>query len=241
MSACARICGSYCASPSIAAPPAPSTAPTPSQAVPETTPGAVRGHPSPNASVAAVPARGVIEPTSEARYRIQLNAGASLRDKLELLRALTSHSNPSGDLAVVIERAVDLALEQVQRERFATTEKPRERSKTRLAKTARSKLRRGHIPHATQREIATRDELRCTYVGADGHRCTAKHFLQIHHEHAWARGGSDEGDNLRLLCGRHNRLLAEQDFGAAHIAAKTAARGNVAASAEPREPDVRRE
>ena len=81
------------------------------------------------------PARGApvpiqVEPLSEARYRIQLNASATLKEKLDRLRALTSHSNPSGDLAVVIERAVDVALEQVEKRRFAKSNRPRVQSHT---------------------------------------------------------------------------------------------------------------
>src|SRR5882724_1863271 len=71
------------------------------------------------------PARARIEPTSEARYRIQLNASSSLKEKLELFQALVSHSIPHGDVAAVLERALDLALEQVQKRRLAKTDKPR--------------------------------------------------------------------------------------------------------------------
>ncbi|HXK18438.1 MAG TPA: HNH endonuclease [Polyangiaceae bacterium] len=63
---------------------------------------------------------------------------------------------------------------------------------------------------------AARDGLCCTFTSADGQRCSARAFLQIHHEHAWAKGGSDTLDNLRLLCGSHNRLLAELEFGKRH-------------------------
>src|SRR5450432_364544 len=68
-----------------------------------------------------------IEPTSEARYRFQLSGGPSLKEKLELARALVSHSNPGGDLAVVIERALDLLIEKVQKQRFGKIDRPRRR------------------------------------------------------------------------------------------------------------------
>jgi hypothetical protein len=67
----------------------------------------------------------LVEPTSEARYRIQLNASASLKEKLDQARALISHSNPSGDIAVVIERALDLLIEKVEKRRFGKTDRPR--------------------------------------------------------------------------------------------------------------------
>ena len=66
-----------------------------------------------------------VEPTSEDRYRIQLNASSSLWKKLEHLRDLLSHSIPSGDLAEVAERALDMAIERVEKQRFAKTARPR--------------------------------------------------------------------------------------------------------------------
>ena len=71
-------------------------------------------------------AKVLIEPTSEARYRIQLNASSSLKKKLDQARALISHSNPSGDIAVVVERALDLLIEKVEKLRFGKTERPRQ-------------------------------------------------------------------------------------------------------------------
>ncbi len=180
--------------------------------------------PSPSPASAPPPVRGVIEPTSAARYRIQLNASAALKEKLDLLRALTSHSNPEGDLAAVIELAVDVALDKVQRDRFAKTERPRRSSGHRGIQTTEKSRKRARVPASIQREIAIRDGLRCTYVGERGHRCGARAFLQIHHERPWARGGAETAENLRLLCASHNRLLAEQDFGVTHVAGRIAAR-----------------
>jgi hypothetical protein len=168
----------------------------------------------------------VIEPTSEARYRIQLNASSSLKEKLELFQALVSHSIPDGDIAAVLERALDLALEQVEKQRFALTDKPRSSrgTQTRVIKSRSRGSRREHIPNAIQREVAARDGLRCTYVSEGGCRCSARSFLQIHHEQPWARGGASVAENLRLLCDVHNRLLAERDFGSAQIAERLASR-----------------
>jgi 5-methylcytosine-specific restriction endonuclease McrA len=85
-------------------------------------------------------------------------------------------------------------------------------------------MHREHIPNAVQREVATRDGLRCTYVSDTGCRCSARAFLHIHHEQPWARSGASTTENLRLLCASHNRLLAERDFGAAYVAERRVAR-----------------
>jgi 5-methylcytosine-specific restriction endonuclease McrA len=180
---------------------------------------APRGAPSP-----IVPTRASIEPTSQARYRIQLNASAALKEKLEQFKALVSHSVPSGDIAAVLERALDLALEQAERQRFAKTERPRSLRTRMVKRTTLSREQREHIPNTVQREIAARDGLQCTYVSDGGCRCSARAFLQIHHEKPWARGGAPTTENLRLLCASHNRLLAERDFGAAHVAERRAVR-----------------
>ena len=167
-----------------------------------------------------------VEPLSEARYRIQLNAGAALKQKLDRLRALTSHSNPSGDIAVVIERALDLALEKIEKQRFAQTNRPRVRrrilvqTKLKMQNARETERKRKHVPNAVLREVAERDDLRCTYRGANDCRCTARAFLQVHHERPWARGGQETVDNLRLLCAAHNQLLAERDFGTVHRASR---------------------
>jgi hypothetical protein len=171
----------------------------------------------------------VIEPLSAKRYRLQLNASAALKEKLMLAVDLLSHMNPTGDLATVIERALDVLIERVQKRRFAQTKRPRRKPAAdgegvAKEKNIRFRSRRGHIPNETKRQIAARDDLRCTFVGADGKRCDSRKFAQIHHEEAWARGGGDTTDNLRILCAAHNRLLAERDFGRQFVAMRVEAR-----------------
>jgi hypothetical protein len=62
-----------------------------------------------------------IEPLAEARYKVQLTASAALRDKLERARDLMRHRNPSGDLAAVVEAALDGLLEKLEKERLGRT------------------------------------------------------------------------------------------------------------------------
>jgi hypothetical protein len=62
--------------------------------------------------------RARIEPLSEARYKVQLTAGAELKAKLERACDLMRHRNPTGDLAPVIEAALELLLAKLERERL---------------------------------------------------------------------------------------------------------------------------
>jgi hypothetical protein len=150
-----------------------------------------------------------IEPLSADRYRLQLNASSSLKSKLELARDLMRHSNPEGDLGVIVERGLDLLIDQLQRQRFALTSRPRNAIGT--------IERKRRISNATRREVLARDGLQCSYVDEQGERCPARGFLELHHEQAWARGGSSTAENIRVLCRAHNRLLAERDFGEGHV------------------------
>jgi 5-methylcytosine-specific restriction endonuclease McrA len=72
---------------------------------------------------------------------------------------------------------------------------------------------RAHIPNEVRRKVLERDGFRCTYSSPGGQRCECTRFLQIHHDHAWAKGGPETLENLRLLCSAHNQLLAEMEFG----------------------------
>ena len=74
-----------------------------------------------------------------------------------------------------------------------------------------------HIPAAIKDKVYERDGGRCTFVGKNGLRCDATHDLQIDHIKPFGRGGGHRLDNLRLLCGKHNRLEAEQAYGVGHM------------------------
>jgi hypothetical protein len=92
-----------------------------------------------------------IEPLSESCFRVEFTASEALRAKLELCRDLLSHANPSRDLAVVIERAVDRLLGDLAKRRLGRTKRPRRtpasacagRSRRRRASSGRRWRRRG--------------------------------------------------------------------------------------------------
>jgi hypothetical protein len=57
-------------------------------------------------------------------------------------------------------------------------------------------------------------------------RCPSTAALEFHHEQAHALGGPSTRGNLTLRCASHNRLAAERDFGAEHVAARAAPRAD---------------
>jgi len=77
-----------------------------------------------------------------------------------------------------------------------------------------------HIPAALRRQVYERDAGRCTYVDVRGARCCETRYLELHHLQPFAKGGSHQPSNLALRCTAHNRLAAEQDFGADLVLAR---------------------
>lgn len=156
-----------------------------------------------------------LSPLSAERYRLQLTLSRRAKEKLELARDLMSHANASGDLSVVIERALDLLIAEKQQRRFGKTkrEHPRKPPTKDVSVRPMDSAKRQHIANSVRREVVERDGERCSFVSSEGCRCEARAFLQLHHRKAWALGGADTADNLQLLCRQHNRLAAEEDFG----------------------------
>ena len=74
-----------------------------------------------------------------------------------------------------------------------------------------------HVPAEIRRAVWRRDAGCCTFEDSSGRRCCERAGLELHHEHAFARGGPTTLENLRLMCRAHNALLAERDFGRAYI------------------------
>jgi len=175
---------------------------------------------------APVAARGPqpqLSPLSEARHKVQFTASDELRRKLERARDLVRHANADGDLAVVVERAVDLLLAKLEKQRFGKTSRPRApRDQGEVAQVPSLPNPPGvqgmtSVPRATRRAVFERDGERCTFTDAEGHRCTATTWLELDHITARARGGTDDIGNLRVRCRAHNLLHAERTFGRQHV------------------------
>jgi 5-methylcytosine-specific restriction endonuclease McrA len=160
--------------------------------------------------------RARIEPLSDTRFKVQLTASRELRDKLERARDLMSHANPSGDLATVVERALDLLLVKLEKERLGKVTRSRP-TRPKRADGPRAPRARTAIPRAVRREVFERDGEQCTFRDDQGRQCPARSHLELDHAHPHALGGPDVTANLRVRCRAHNRLHAEAVFGRAHL------------------------
>jgi hypothetical protein len=131
-----------------------------------------------------------------------------MREKLELARDLMRHANPEGEIAVVLERALDALIAGLQKKKQGRTDRPHE--KPRLASDTR-------VTRSARREVVARDGWRCSFVANDGQRCSTGAFLEFDHRTPKGRGGSSHPKNLRLLCRAHNRWAAEIAYGKAQV------------------------
>jgi hypothetical protein len=150
-----------------------------------------------------------LQPLSEARYRVQLTASASLRDKLEHARRLSSHRNPGGDLAEIVEQALDLLIDKLEKAKLGKTDRPRA--------SAIAPKNPARVTRSARREVVERDGLQCAFIGTNGERCPSRELLEFDHRTPRACGGTGDATNVRLLCRAHNVFAAEQIFGRAHI------------------------
>lgn len=85
-----------------------------------------------------------------------------------------------------------------------------------------SERRSRYVAALVRREVHARDGGQCTFVSADGRRCSARAFIQVDHVDPFAWNGASDAPNLRLLCQPHNLLHARKCFGHGHISSRIA-------------------
>ena len=156
------------------------------------------------APIDAPVARARVAPLSPERYALQVTVTQATHDKLRRAQELLGHTIPSGDVAQVLDRALDALIHELERRKLAATDRPRSR---------RSSGNGRYIPAEVKREVSQRDGDRCTFVSESGHRCSERKFLEFDHVNPVARGGRSTVAGLRLRCRAHNQYAAERAFG----------------------------
>jgi hypothetical protein len=147
----------------------------------------------------------VVTPLSPDRYQFRFTASAATREKFKRAQDLLRHAVPNGEPAEVFDRALTALLVDLERRKFAATDRPRrQRGRAPGSRT---------VPAAVRRAVTDRDGGRCAFVASSGVRCGATAFLEFHHVVPYARGGPATEDNIQLRCRAHNGYDAELDFG----------------------------
>jgi HNH endonuclease len=147
----------------------------------------------------------VVMPLSTDRYQFRFTGSGITRDKFRRAQDLLRHAVPNGDAAEIFDRALTALLRELERKKFAASDRPRP------PRVSDSGSRT--IPAAVKRAVTARDGGGCAFIADDGRRCGATAFLEFHHVVPFARGGPPTEDNIELRCRAHNGFEAELDFG----------------------------
>ena len=185
----------------------------------------VRKEPTPHPTGPAGPAparRPVIEVTAPTRYRVQFTVGQETHDTLRRLQTLLRREIPNGDPGEIVGRALDLLLDKVEKTKMAAAAPPRSRPQPRPRNSIRRETDNDirtpirdsrHIPNDVRRDVWRRDGGQCAFVANSGRRCSETTFLELHHVHAYAKGGPATFASIALRCRRHNQYEADLLFG----------------------------
>jgi hypothetical protein len=199
------------------------------------------------------PRRAIVRPLAPARYQVQVTVSAETHAKLLRARDLLRHAIPNGDPALILDRALTVLLERLERAKFAASKtddggrQPRGNRPGTGAATpgdvraasvgaapplaSSTPPRSRYLPAPVRREVWGRSQGRCEFVAADGHRCEERGFLEFHHRVPFASGGASSTANVALHCKAHNQHEAELHFGAEFVEARRACGKRAAASA----------
>ena len=145
---------------------------------------------------------------------VQVTVRESTRDKIKYAQSLLSHALPSGDVSVVLERALDLLIERIEKKKIGAGK--------RSTHSAQPRVDSRHVPANVRCAVWKRDGGQCTFVSADGKRCGSHRFLEFDHVTPVARGGQATVEGIRLRCRAHNQFEAEQVFGVEFMQKKRA-------------------
>jgi hypothetical protein len=129
---------------------------------------------------------GGLKPIATTGIEIRFTANRALKDKLDRAKALLLFHADS-DMASIIDRAVSLLVDQLEKKRYGRT--------------------------GVKRAVYERDNGQCTFTDAQGRRCSERVLLEYDHIIPKGRGGKTTFDNLRLRCRAHNLLAAEEAYG----------------------------
>jgi hypothetical protein len=154
-----------------------------------------------------------VTPVAPQKFALQLTMDESTHDKLRYAQELLGHQVPDGDIATVLDRALDLLVERLERTRFRITDRPGRPGATPAPGSH-------YVPAHVKRVVVKRDQCRCAYVSESGRRCEARKRLEFDHEVPVARGGESTVENVRLRCRAHNQYEAERTYGAEFMSRK---------------------
>jgi hypothetical protein len=172
-----------------------------------------------------------VSPLAPNVYKIEFTAGLNTYEKLRQLQALLRHRVPTGDIGVVFDVALTMALDILMNQKIGSgpghesnsvrnesTDGVEPIEPDNLGGLARipgaATLNSRYVPKAVRSEVWQRDEGQCAYRSPAGERCPSRDWLEFHHVKPYAWGGTATTKNIELRCRTHNVFEGAQLFGA---------------------------
>jgi hypothetical protein len=121
-----------------------------------------------------------VTPLAPERYKLQVTLARETHDKLRRAQALFRHLVSDGEVGSILDRALTLLIDDLERRMFARV------TSTRPSRGDSPAAGR-HISAAVRRAVWERNEGRCAFIGRTG-RCRETAFLEFHHVTPYAAG-----------------------------------------------------
>jgi hypothetical protein len=135
------------------------------------------------------------KPVSEELTRIEFNVNSATRKKFERLQAYYHHQT-GGSWEKLFELLADHEIEKIDTP-------PRRATGSKQARTR-------YVRKQIHQQVWSNWERGCDHILKNGERCGSRQNLEKDHILEYAEGGTNTRENLRLMCGAHNRYRSDR-------------------------------
>jgi hypothetical protein len=144
----------------------------------------------------------------------ELLALASRRSKREV-EELIAHRFPRPDTPTSVRKVPERTPSRLPAAPMRPVTEPAQAVSSPSVTSGDRRLDEGsrHVAAEVKRIVWVRDGGRCAFVGASGHRCSERAFLEYHHVVPYAVDGKATIANIQLRCRAHNGYEADVFFG----------------------------
>ncbi|MNL02078.1 hypothetical protein D3C87_1225730 [compost metagenome] len=150
----------------------------------------------------------VINPQRNESVRLELTLSSGQMEQLRHVKDLLSHILSEGNWADVISYLAGKHIQKVEGKTQTEVVLPK---KLTQGFSVAGKAVRKSINISTRRDLLRKANKCCEFVDPKtGRICAGAYQLQVDHRVPLALGGSNEVENLRVLCRTHNLLAANQ-------------------------------
>ena len=150
-----------------------------------------------------------------AKHIVRFEVSNDFTEKLEEIRTVISNKIPAGaSLEEVLSFCMETCLDKHCPKRKEVRSVKRQTAKRKAGKSKTVTISNSrYIPASIKSTVLKRDGYQCSYISPDGIRCGCRQYLELDHVVPFALGGTNEVDNLRVLCSPHNKMMAREVFG----------------------------